>query len=72
VNNGTLEREYIGVVNIHVDSSKVKDLENFKGFINKRLQYKYDSKTNGLLNEQKEHFYLMPCIWTDNSLNEYV
>ena len=72
VNNGGSDRSYVEVVNIHIDASKIENLKGFTQFVNNRLQLKYDDKTNGLSDEIKKHFHLLPCIWVDDSAAHYI
>jgi hypothetical protein len=66
------EKSYVEVVNIHIDASKVENIEGFSKFVNNRLQLKYDDKTKGLSDEIKKHFHLSPCIWIDDSAAHYI
>lgn len=66
------EKYYIEVVNIHIDASKVEDLEGFTKFINNRLQLKYDDKTIELPAEIKKRFHLLPCIWSEDAASHYI
>ena len=72
IKDGVSEKSYVEVVNIHVDASKVEDFEGFMQFVNNRLQIKYDDKTNGLSDEIKNRFHLLPCIWVDDSAAHYI
>lgn len=72
IKDGVSEKSYVEVVNIQVDASKVEDFDGFTQFVNNRLQIKYDDKTNGLSDEIKKRFHLLPCIWVDDSAAHYI
>lgn len=72
VKNGGSLKSYVEVVNIHIDASKVESLEGFTEFVNLRLQQKYDDKTNGLSEDIKKCFHLLPCIWSEDSAAHYI
>ncbi|RZJ99118.1 MAG: hypothetical protein EOO46_22870 [Flavobacterium sp.] len=72
IKDGGSEKSYVEVVNIHIDASKVENIEGFTQFVNHRLQIKYDDKTNGLSDEMKKRFHLSPCIWVDDSAAHHI
>lgn len=72
VKNGETEKTYVEVVNIHVDSSRVEEFDNFKLFMDARLRKKYDDKTNGLSHLITKKFLLSPCVWSEDSVTDFI
>ncbi len=72
IKKGGSIKSFVEVVNIHIDASKVENLEGFTKFVDLRLQQKYDDKTSGLPEEVKKHFHLLPCIWSEDSAAHYI
>ncbi|MDR2084168.1 MAG: hypothetical protein LBP67_04160 [Bacteroidales bacterium] len=66
--NETNEKSYVEVFNIHVDDEKVSNFEDFKTFIDKRIEDKYSNKTSGLDGSTKQIFFLCPVIWSGDSI----